>query len=131
MNIKAPTIEDMITALIEAADARRWNHLEADTRKHRHDWQRFGVELTIKEYQELPKFLAQHSHCALYAYQHDTSFAWGYYRRQLNVSKWKLYDVLAVYHPEAMEIIHVMRADARYFEKKAKLMKTEKPKRLR
>ena len=121
----------MITALIEAADARCWNHLEADTRKHQNDWQRFGIELTAKEYHQLPKLLAQHPHCELYAYQHDTRFAWGYYRRQLNVGKRKLYDVLAVYNPKAMEIIHVMRANAKYFERKAKLMKSAKPKRIR
>jgi hypothetical protein len=141
-----------VTDLIEAADAHRWNHLEMDMCKHQNDWQPFGVELTVKEYQELPKLLAQHPHCELYAYQHDTRFAWGYYRRQLNVGKRKLYDqtfsfpkrkslikkkrrgnfnVLAVYNPKAMEIIHVMCADVRYFEKKAKLMKAEKSKRIR
>jgi hypothetical protein len=131
LNIKEPTIEEMITALIEAADARRWNHLEMDTRKHQNDWQRFRIKLTGKEYQELPKLLAQHPHCELYAYQHDTRFAWGYYRRQLNVGKRKLYNVLAVYDPKAMEIIHVMRADIRYFEKKANLIKALLPKKIR
>lgn len=131
LNIKEPTIEEMVAALIEAADTRRWNHREADTRKHKNDWQPFGVELTAKEYQDLPKLLAQHTHCELYAYQHDTRFAWGYYRRQLNIGKRKVYDVLAVYDPKAMEIIHVMCADVRYFERKAKLMRAAKPKRIR
>lgn len=127
-NLQHPSIPRMISALLEAAKAKCWNHLKKDFQEHRIDWVKAGDSrkaLTMREYLELPKALADYSYTQLCTYLDYGKIVWGFYAQKLPFGSGSLTQVGVVFDPESDEIIHCMRIMHRkkYFEKKRQFIK--------
>ncbi len=106
-----PTAEEMIAALLEAAEAERWNHWEHEVRAHLGDWAKTGCmrrPLRSDEFARLPVAVAQYQFVELCVYGYGSRAVWGFYARKLPFSKQILKNVLVVYDPCAAEILHCM-----------------------
>lgn len=122
MDILHPTPEEMVAALLAAAEAGQWNHWKHEVRQHAGDWQDAKCvhrPLTADEFAQLPESLARYSFVELCVYGYYGQAVWGFYTRKLPFKEWILTNVLVVYDPVAMEIVHCMwpRRRKRYCER--------------
>ena len=122
MDILRPTPEEMVAALLEAAEAGRWNHWKHELEAHARDWVKAGDmrrPLRAAEFASLPAAVARYLFVELCVYGYRGRTMWGFYARKLPFREWVLTNVLAVYDPAATEIIHCMwsRRRKRYCER--------------
>ena len=112
MDILHPTPEEMVTALLESAEAGQWNHWRHEVTQHASDWRDardMHRSLTEQEFARLPAAVAGYPYVELCVYGYRDRPVWGFYVYRLPFQKWILSNVLVVYDPGAMEIIHCMR----------------------
>jgi len=122
MDILHPTPEEMVAALLEAAEAERWNHWQHEVRQHASDWCDAGDmrhPLTADEFAQLPETVARYPFVELCIYGYYGRPVWGFYARKLPFREWVLTNVLVVYDPITGEIVHCMwpRRRKRYCER--------------
>ena len=122
MDILCPTPEEMVAALLEAAEAERWNHWQHELKAHTRDWVKAGDmrrPLRAEEFAGLPEAVAWYPFVELCVYGYRDRIAWGFYTRKLPFREWVLTNVLVVCDPAAMEIVHCMwpRRRKRYCER--------------
>ncbi len=63
MDILHPTPEEMTSALLDAAEAERWNHWRHEVRQHTDDWRDAKCmrrPLTAEEFAQLPETAARY-----------------------------------------------------------------------
>lgn len=121
-DLRYPSVSQMVSALMKAAEDRRWNHLRKDFEKHRGDWvesRDIRKPLTTPQYLELPEVLAEYSHVRLCTYLYYSRTVWGFYAERLPFKNFTLSQVGVAYDPIEGEIIHCMRVKlrAKYFER--------------
>ncbi len=112
----------MASALPEAAEAERWNHWRHELEAHVKDWVKAGDTrrpLRAEEFASIPEAVAQYPFVELCVYGYYGRAVWGFYARKLPFREWTLTNVLVVYDPLAMEVIHCMwpRRKKRYCER--------------
>ena len=117
-----PTPEQMTAALLEAAQARRWNHWQHEVKTHAGDWVRVGAmrkPLTAEQFARLPAAVAEYQFVELCVYRYKGKVVWGYYCKKLPFEGNVLVRVLVVLEPTEREIIHCMRSrrGKRYVER--------------
>ena len=122
MDTLYPTSEEMSTALLEAAEAERWNHWQHELEAHARDWVKAGDmrrPLRTEEFASIPEAVAQYPFVELCVYGYYGRAMWGFYARKLPFWEWALTNVLVVYDPAAIEIVHCMwpRRKKRYCER--------------
>jgi len=111
MSTSHPTPEEMTAALLEAAEAGRWNHWRHEVRQHASDW--YDAEdmprpLTAEEFAQLPAAVVRYPFVELCIYGYRGRTVWGFYARKLPFREWVLTNVLVVYDPCAEEVVHCM-----------------------
>ena len=114
MDILHPTPEEMTIALLEAAQAWRWNHWQHEIEAHAGDWARIGDlerQLKPEEFADLPAAVARYPFVELCVYGYRGQVVWGFYCKVLPLNKERLSQVLVVYDPLKGEIIHCMRPE--------------------
>ena len=114
MDILHPIPEEMTGALLKAAEAERWNHWQHEVEAHVRDWVKAGDmrrPLQAEEFADLPEAVARYPFVELciYGYGYRGEVVWGFYARKLPFRERILTNILVVYDPAAMEIIHCMR----------------------
>jgi len=119
-----PTPEEMTSALLEAAQAERWNHWRHELEAHDKDWVKSGDmrrPLRAEDFAKIPETLARYPFVKLcvYGYKYNDRPVWGFYAHRLPFQEWLLTNVLVVYNPVEKEIIHCMwpRRKKRYCER--------------
>ena len=117
-----PTPEEMTAALLEAAEAERWNHWQHEVEQHADDWRDVGdirCPLAVEEFASLPEAVARYPFVELCIYGYRNRTAWGFFCKRLLFEGQRLSWVLIVYDPLTDEIIHCMRPDRgkRYCER--------------
>ena len=124
MSTLYPTPEEMVAALLEAAEAERWNHWKHEVEQHADDWRDAGDmrrPLTAEQFAWLPMAVARYPFVDLcvYGYGYRGRAVWGFFCKRLIFDSERLSWVLVVYDPVADEIIHCMRPDRghRYCER--------------
>jgi len=63
VDILHPAPEEMTAALLEAAEAERWNHWRHEVEQHTDDWRDIGdmrQRLTSEQFEQLPVLVARH-----------------------------------------------------------------------
>jgi len=113
VSILHPTPEEMTAALLEAAEAERWNHWQHEVEQHADDWRDAKCmrrPLTTEEFAQLPATMASYPFVELcvYGYKYHSRPVWGFYAHKLPFRGWILPNVLVVYDPVEKEIIHCM-----------------------
>ncbi len=111
MDILHPTPEEMTSTLLEAAEAERWNHWRHEVKQHTDDWRDAKCmrrPLTVEEFAQLPEVLARYPFVELCVYGYYGRPVWGFYARKLPFQEWVLTNLLVVYDPLEMEIVHCM-----------------------
>jgi hypothetical protein len=109
-----PTPEQMTTALVEAAQARRWNHWQHEIETHAGDWAKTRTmrkPLAAEQFAKLPVAVAEYQFVELCVYRYKGKVVWGYYCKRLPFAREMLVNVLVVFDPEAEEIVHCMYPD--------------------
>ena len=112
MDILYPTPEEMTSALLDAAEAERWNHWRHELEAHTRDWVKAGDmrrPLRAEEFASIPEAVAQYPFVELCVYGYYGRAVWGFYARKLPFREWTFTNVFVVYDPLALEIIHCMR----------------------
>ena len=112
MDIQHPIPEEMVAALLSAAEAGRWNHWGHEVRQHASDWRDAGdvrQPLTATQFAQLPILMARHPSVELAVYGYRDRPVWGFFCKSLPFEGKRLSWVLVVYDPVAGEIIHCMR----------------------
>ena len=110
-DILYPTPEEMVAALLAAAEAERWNHWKHELEAHARDWVKAGNmrhPLRANEFAEIPETMARYPFVELCVYRYYGRPVWGFYARKLPFRDWVLTNVLVVYDPYAEEIVHCM-----------------------
>lgn len=109
-----PTPEQMIAALLDAADAERWNHWEHEVDRHTEDWVRVGdtrKAMSAAQFRALPETVGRYPFVKLCVYRYRRRMVWGFYcKRLLHEGEW-LTQVIVVVDPAIREIVHCMRSD--------------------
>jgi hypothetical protein len=111
VDILHPTPEQMAAALLEAAEAERWNHWKHEARQHADDWcdaRDMRRALTEEVFAQLPGTVARYPFVELCIYGYRGRTVWGFYAHRLPFQEWVLTNVLVVYDPSAEEIVHCM-----------------------
>lgn len=131
MSILGPAPEEMTAALLEAAEAERWDHWKHELKAHTRDWVKAGDmrrPLRAEEFARLPAAVARYPFVELcvYGYGYRGQVMWGFFCKRLLFEGERLSWVLVVYDPMADEIIHCMRPDRgkRYCERWGEQTKT-------
>jgi len=111
VDILNPTPEQMTTALLEAAQAERWDHWEHEIEVHDGDWVKMQCmrrPLQPGRFYRLLEVVAHYQFVNLCIYRYRGNLVWGYYCRNLPFESWLLSHVLVVYDPVQMTILHCM-----------------------
>ncbi len=114
MDTLRPTPEEMVAALLEAAEAEHWNHWKHEVEQHADDWRDVGdmrQRLTDEQFSRLPAAVACYPFVELCVYGYRGQAIWGFFCKKLLFEGERLSWVLIVYDPLADEIIHCMRPD--------------------
>ncbi len=116
LDILHPTPEEMTAALLEAAQAERWNHWRHEVEQHASDWLDIGdmrYPLSREDFARLPETVARYSFVELcvYGYGYRGQVVWGFFCKKLPLKDELLSWVLVVYDPTAREVLHCMRPD--------------------
>ena len=114
MDILYPTPEEMVTALLAAAEAERWNHWQHEPRAHARDSVKAGDTrrpLQAEEFARLPEAVARYPFVELCIYGYRDRVVWGFFCKRLLFEGKRLSWVLVAYDPVANEIVHCMRPE--------------------
>lgn len=111
IDIHNPTPEQMTAALLEAAQAERWDHWEHEIEAHDRDWVRMHCmrrPLQPEQFRRLPEVVARYQFVRLCVYRYRGHVVWGYYCRKLPFASWLLPHVLVIYDPVRAKLVHCM-----------------------
>ena len=120
VDILNPTPEQMTTALLEAAQAERWDHWEHEVDTHADDWaatSEMRKPMKAAEFRKLPEVVASYQFAELCVYGYKRRVVWGFYCQRLPFAGHMLSQVPVVLDPVSAEIVHCMRMKKRYCER--------------
>ncbi|HID64226.1 MAG TPA: hypothetical protein EYP49_16020 [Anaerolineae bacterium] len=106
-----PTPAQMTAALLEAAQAGRWNHWQHEVETHAGDWVTVGATrkpLTAEQFARLPAAVVEYQFVELCLYRYKGKVVWGYYCKKLPFEGNVLIRVSVSLEPTEGEIIHCM-----------------------
>jgi hypothetical protein len=108
------TPEQMAAALLEAAEAERWNHWKHEVKQHASDWMSRGDmrrSLRWSEFARLPIAVANYPFVEFCVYRYRRRVVWGYFCKKLPFEGHLLRGVFVVLDPAAGEVIHCMQPE--------------------
>jgi hypothetical protein len=86
VDILHPTPDEMTAALLEAAQAERWNHWQHELEAHDRDWVKVGDTrhpLRREEFAALPTAVAEYPFVELCTFGYYRKVVWGFFCKRL------------------------------------------------